>query len=138
MGSAEGQDILLGSDHLMIDDKRHLIAIPALINGTYKTTWRAISEDGHIIKGDFSFQISPDGTETIAGTQMQFVGEGKIKRIRGQKVTIKHGPIGDAMPAMMMEYEMPDKSIAEGLKRGDTVSFELNESLDIIEIFKKR
>lgn len=137
LGSAEGQDIPLGNDHLMTDDKRHLVAIPALTDGTYKTTWRAISEDGHTIKGDFSFQVSPDGTETIAGTQMQFVGEGEIKRIRGQKVTIKHGPIGDVMPAMTMEYEIPEKSGVEGLKRGDTVSFELSESLEIIQISKK-
>ena len=68
---------------------------------------------------------------------MQFVGEGEIKRIRGQKVTIKHGPIGDVMPAMTMEYEIPEKSGVEGLKRGDTVSFELSESLEIIQISKK-
>ena len=134
LGSAEGQDIPLGNDHLMTDDKRHLVAIPALTDGTYKTTWRAISEDGHTIKGDFSFQVSPDGTETIAGTQMQFVGEGEIKRIRGQKVTIKHGPIGDVMPAMTMEYDVQDVSSGSDYKRGDTVIFKINKDLEIVSI----
>ena len=52
-------------------------------------------------------------------------------------VTIKHGPIGDVTPAMTMEYEIPEKQGVEGLKRGDTVSFELSESLEIIQISKK-
>ena len=62
----------------------------------------------------------------------RFRGEGIIKRIRGAKLTIKHGPIGDLMPAMTMEYEVPDKAMLKKLKKGDQVSFEINKDLEII------
>ena len=61
-------------------------------------------------------------------------GEGQIKRIRGPKITIKHGPIGDLMPAMTMEYLLPDERSLEGFKRGDKVIFKLNSDLEITEV----
>ena len=134
LGSAEGVNIALDGEFLMQESKRHLISIPSLEEGNYQTNWRAISEDGHTIKGEFSFIISPDGVDYVAGQNELLEGEGQIKRIRGSKVTIKHGPIGDLMPAMTMEYLLPDKSTVKGFKRGDKVIFKLNSDLEITEV----
>ena len=49
-------------------------------------------------------------------------------------MTIKHGPIGDLMPAMTMEYLLPDERSLEGFKRGDKVIFKLNSDLEITEV----
>ena len=39
------------------------------------------------------------------------------------------------MPAMTMEYEVPDKVIIEELKKGDQVSqFEINKDLEIVNL----
>ena len=134
LGSAEGVNIALDGEFLMQESKRHLISIPSLEEGNYQTNWRAISEDGHTIKGEFSFIISPDGVDYVARQDELLEGEGLIKRIRGSKVTIKHGPIGDLMPAMTMEYLLPDESTVKGFKRGDKVIFKLNSDLEITEV----
>ena len=134
LGSGEGVNIALDGDFLMQERKRHLITIPSLEEGNYQTNWRAISEDGHTIKGEFSFIISPDGVDYVARQDELLEGEGQIKRIRGSKVTIKHGPIGDLMPAMTMEYLLPDESTVKGFKRGDKVIFKLNSDLEITEV----
>ena len=134
LGSAEGVNIALDGEFLMQESKRHLISIPSLEEGNYQTNWRAISEDGHTIKGEFSFIISPDGVDYVARQDELLEGEGQIKRIRGSKVTIKHGPIGDLMPAMTMEYLLPDESTVKGFKRGDKVIFKLNSDLEITEV----
>ena len=134
LGSGEGVDIALGGEFLMREEKRHLISIPTLEEGNYQTNWRAISEDGHTIKGEFSFIISPDGVDYVTRQDELLEGEGQIKRIRGPKITIKHGPIGDLMPAMTMEYLLPDERSLEGFKRGDKVIFKLNSDLEITEV----
>ena len=134
LGSGKGVDIALDGDFLMQEGKRHLISIPSLEEGNYQTNWRAISEDGHTIKGEFSFIISSDGVDYVARQDELLEGEGQIKRIRGSKVTIKHGPIGDLMPAMTMEYLLPDASSLKDLKRGDKVIFKLNSDLEITEV----
>ena len=131
-GEARQDEIALLDVQFMEENKRHLIGLPRLTDGKYEAAWRAISEDGHTIKGDFSFEISPNGTSLVAMENQRFRGEGVIKRIRGAKLTIKHGPIGDLMPAMTMEYEVPDKAILKELKKGDQVSFEINKDLEII------
>ena len=131
-GEARQDEIALLDVQFMEENKRHLIGLPRLTDGKYEAAWRAISEDGHTIKGDFSFEISPNGTSLVAMENQRFRGEGVVKRIRGAKLTIKHGPIGDLMPAMTMEYEVPDKAILKELKKGDQVSFEINKDLEII------
>ena len=131
-GEARQEEIALSDVQFMEENKRHLIGLPRLTDGKYEAAWRAISEDGHTIKGDFSFEISPNGTSLVAMENQRFRGEGVVKRIRGAKLTIKHGPIGDLMPAMTMEYEVPDKAILKELKKGDQVSFEINKDLEII------
>ena len=137
LGSEELQAIDLDKSHLMKEAKRHLINIPMLDVGVYKTTWRALSEDGHAIKGTFTFEVSAKGVD-VSGAGAEFLeGEGKIKRIRGSKVTIKHGALGDLMPAMTMEYDVQDVSSGSDYKRGDTVIFKINKDLEIVSIQTK-
>ena len=133
-GGARQEEIELSDDQFMKENKRHLIGLPPLTDGKYEAAWRAISEDGHSIKGDFSFEISPNGTSLVAMEKQSFTGQGVVIRVRDAKLTIKHGPIGDLIPAMTMEYEVPDKAILRELKEGDHVSFVINKDLDIVQL----
>ena len=130
-GEARQEEITLSDVQFMEENKRHLIGLPRLTDGMYEATWRAISEDGHTIKGVFSFEISPNGTNLVAAEDQSFKGVGVVMRIRGTKLTIRHGPIADLIPAMTMEYEVPDKAVLKELKKGDQVSFEINKNLEI-------
>ena len=56
-GSNKGDIVSLGTDFLMTMDKRHLIPLQALKDGSYSLSWRAMGEDGHVIKGNFTFYI---------------------------------------------------------------------------------
>jgi Cu/Ag efflux protein CusF len=121
----------------MKEGKRHLVNIPVLDMGIYKTTWRALSEDGHAIKGTFTFEVSAKGVDVFGTADELLQGEGKIKRVRGSKITIKHGALGDLMPAMTMEYDVQDVSSGSDYKRGDTVIFKINKDLEIVSIQTK-
>ena len=111
--------------------------MPTLDVGFYKTIWRALSEDGHAIKGEFAFEISAEGADA-SGAEAEFLtGEGKIKRVRGSKITIKHGALGDLMPAMTMEYDVAGAGTEMDFKRGDTVLFKINKDLEIVSIQPK-
>lgn len=137
LGSEKLEEIPLDKSHLMKEGKRHLVDIPVLDGGIYKTTWRALSEDGHAIKGTFTFEVSAKGVD-VSGTADELLqGEGKIKRVRGSKITIKHGALGDLMPAMTMEYDVQDVSSGSDYKRGDTVIFKINKDLEIVSIQTK-
>ena len=137
LGSEELEAIQLDKSHLMKEAKRHVINMPMLNVGLYKTTWRALSEDGHVIKGEFAFEISAEGVDA-SGAGAEFLeGEGKIKRVRGSKITIKHGALGDLMPAMTMEYDVAGVGTEMDLKRGDTVLFKINKDLEIVSIQPK-
>ncbi len=35
------------------------VSLPSLSLGTYKVTWRVVSIDGHVTKGDFTFRLAP-------------------------------------------------------------------------------
>ena len=137
LGSEELEAIQLDKSHLMKEAKRHVINMPMLNVGLYKTTWRALSEDGHAIKGTFTFEVSAKGVD-VSGTSDELLqGEGKIKRVRGSKITIKHGALGDLMPAMTMEYDVQGVSSQSDYKRGDTVIFQVNKDLEIVSIQPK-
>ena len=137
LGSEKLEEIPLDKSHLMKEGKRHLVNIPVLDMGIYKTTWRALSEDGHAIKGTFTFEVSAKGVD-VSGTADELLeGEGKIKRVRGSKITIKHGALGDLMPAMTMEYDVAGAGTEMDLKRGDTVLFKINKDLEIVSIQPK-
>ena len=137
LGSQELEAIDLDESHLMKEAKRHVINMPTLNVGFYKTTWRALSEDGHAIKGEFSFQISAEGADASGAGAEFLTGEGKIKRVRGSKITIKHGALGDLMPAMTMEYDVAGTGAEMDFKRGDMVIFKINKDLEIVNIKPK-
>ena len=56
-GGNQGDVIMLGDDFLMKVDHWHEIALPVLPDGEYTIAWRAMGEDGHVIKGVFSFSV---------------------------------------------------------------------------------
>ncbi|MGB1176612.1 MAG: copper resistance CopC family protein [Candidatus Puniceispirillaceae bacterium] len=59
-GNGGAADIPLGDSHLMAEAVDHAIALPVLADGRYTAKWRALGEDGHVIKGRFSFTIAPE------------------------------------------------------------------------------
>ena len=126
--------IKLNKDHLMKEAKQHVISLPELNDGIYKTAWRALSEDGHAIKGEFIFEVSPKGSDVLGSDVKLLMGEGQVKRVRGTKITIKHGPLGELMPAMTMEFSVSDKKVISNFKRGDKVRFQVNKELELIKI----
>ena len=137
LGSEKLEEIPLDKSHLMKEGKRHLVNIPVLDMGIYKTNWRALSKDGHAIKGTFTFEVSAKGVD-VSGTADELLeGEGEIKRVRGSKITIKHGALGDLMPAMTMEYDIQGVGSGSDYKRGDSVIFKINKNLDIVSIQSK-
>ena len=62
-GLFEGDDsepVSLGESFLMSLNKRQIIPIPPLGAGDYLLSWRAMGEDGHVIRGELTFKV--DGT----------------------------------------------------------------------------
>ena len=55
--SQDGTDIPLGDSHLMQIATQHVVALPALSAGSFEVRWRALSADGHVIKGNFDFTV---------------------------------------------------------------------------------
>ena len=53
----DGESVPLGRSFLMTIDKRQVIPLPSLKNGNYSLTWRAMGEDGHVVKGYLTFNI---------------------------------------------------------------------------------
>ena len=134
LGNETLTPIKLNKDHLMNQSRRHIISLPKLDDGIYKTAWRALSEDGHAIKGEFIFEVSPKGSDVSGADVKLLIGEGQVKRVRGTKITIKHGPLGELMPAMTMEFNVSDKKVISNFKRGDKVRFQVNKELELIKI----
>jgi methionine-rich copper-binding protein CopC len=54
----DGDLVTLGTSFLMNTDERHLIPLPSLESAVYSLAWRAIGEDGHVIKGNLTFEIT--------------------------------------------------------------------------------
>ena len=42
---------------LMSMNKRQIIPMPSLGEGDYLLSWRAMGEDGHVIKGELNFKV---------------------------------------------------------------------------------
>lgn len=57
-GNDSGDEVSLESDALLQESATHTIILPLLEAGVYKINWRALSEDGHVIKGESVFQIT--------------------------------------------------------------------------------
>ena len=51
------EKIGLSKEFLMVLSDKHTIKLPELNSGKYKTDWRAMASDGHVIKGKFTFEI---------------------------------------------------------------------------------
>ena len=49
-GNNKAEAVTLGTDFLLTVNKRQPITLPALEDGNYSFSWRAMSEDGHVIK----------------------------------------------------------------------------------------
>ena len=111
LGNEALTPIRLNKDHLMKESRRHIISLPKLDDGIYMTAWRALSEDGHAIKGEFAFEVSPKGSDVLGAD---------VK-----------------LPAMTMEFNVSDKKVISNLKRGDKVTFQVNKDLELIKIESK-
>ena len=57
LSNDNGENIKLPTNTLMRMSKIHSINLPKLTSGKYFFKWRAMSEDGHIIKGNLNFNI---------------------------------------------------------------------------------
>ena len=55
--SDHGEPIPIGESFLMSMNKRQIIPMPSLEDGHYLLSWRAIGEDGHVIKGELNFKV---------------------------------------------------------------------------------
>ena len=56
-GGGDGESVPLGTNFLMTVDKRQVIPLPSLKDGRYSLTWRAMGQDGHVVKGELTFNI---------------------------------------------------------------------------------
>jgi methionine-rich copper-binding protein CopC len=56
-GNDGGEVVPLPNAVLMETSETHVIPLPEITSGGYQVKWRAMGEDGHVIKGDFGFTI---------------------------------------------------------------------------------
>ena len=56
-GNDGGEVVPLPNAVLMETSETHVIPLPEITSGGYLVKWRAMGEDGHILKGDFGFTI---------------------------------------------------------------------------------
>ena len=54
---AQSGEVVLSEEHLMVEKPIHTIALPAIAADKYVVRWRALSADGHLVKGSFSFTV---------------------------------------------------------------------------------
>jgi len=50
-------EVTLSEEHLMVEKHRHTVVLPAIAADKYVVRWRALSADGHLVKGSFSFTV---------------------------------------------------------------------------------
>ena len=56
-GGDDGEPVPLGKSFLMSINKRQIIPMPSLGEGDYLLSWRAMGEDGHVIRGEITFKV---------------------------------------------------------------------------------
>jgi len=56
-GNDGGEVVQLPNAVLMEMSDTHVIPLPKITGGDYQVKWRAMGEDGHVIKGDFGFSF---------------------------------------------------------------------------------
>ena len=59
-GNDGGEVVPLPNAVLMETSEAHVIPLPEITSGGYQLKWRAMGEDGHVIKGDFVFTVVKD------------------------------------------------------------------------------
>jgi methionine-rich copper-binding protein CopC len=59
-GNDGGEVVPLPNAVLMEMSATHVIPLPEITSGGYQVKWRAMGEDGHVIKGDFVFAVDKD------------------------------------------------------------------------------
>jgi len=59
-GNDGGEVVPLPNAVLMETSEAHVIPLPEITSGGYQVKWRAMGEDGHVIKGDFGFAVDKD------------------------------------------------------------------------------
>ncbi len=59
-GNDGGEVVPLPNAVLMETSETHVIPLPEITSGGYQVKWRAMGEDGHVIKGDFGFAVDKD------------------------------------------------------------------------------
>ena len=59
-GNDGGEVVPLPNAVLMEMSEAHVIPLPEITSGGYQLKWRAMGEDGHVIKGDFVFTVDKD------------------------------------------------------------------------------
>ncbi len=59
-GNDGGEVVPLPNAVLMEMSDTHVIPLPKITGGDYQVKWRAMGEDGHVIKGDFAFTVDKD------------------------------------------------------------------------------
>ena len=57
---AQSGELALSEEHLMVEKHRHTVALPAIAADEYEVRWRALSADGHLVKGSFSFTVGSE------------------------------------------------------------------------------
>jgi len=57
---AQSGEVALSEEHLMVEKHRHTVVLPAIAADEYEVRWRALSADGHVVKGSFSFTVSTE------------------------------------------------------------------------------
>ena len=57
---AQSGEVTLSEEHLMVEKLRHTVALPAIAADEYEVRWRALSADGHLVKGSFSFTVGSE------------------------------------------------------------------------------
>lgn len=59
-GNDGGEAVPLPNAVLMETSETHVIPLPEITSGGYQVKWRAMGEDGHVIKGEFGFAVDKD------------------------------------------------------------------------------
>lgn len=57
---AQSGEVTLSEQHLLVEKHRHTVSLPAITADEYEVRWRALSADGHVVKGSFSFIVSAE------------------------------------------------------------------------------
>jgi len=55
--SSNGKLIEINFKPSLVMSESHLIKLPEINNGSYEVRWRAVGEDGHVLKGIHTFEI---------------------------------------------------------------------------------